>query len=226
MTVASRRNEFAGLLIAMLLCISPLQAGSLQLEVTGADGEPLAHAVAYVKAPGLSDRDNDNARPDGEVDQRNQQFLPHSQAIQRGTSVRFPNSDQVRHHVFSFSEAKTFELPLYAGEPPEPVHFDTAGVVVLGCNIHDHMIGYLLIVDTPVFGSADGDGVIRLSGVPDHAEASLRVWHPELGEDDMGMRVDMDGTGALQVNMDVTDALPPEPRGLRDRRRGLQDRFD
>ena len=226
MTLVSGRRGLAAVVMTTVIALQPLRAGNLTLSVTGADGEPLRDAVAYVESSELSVRVDDDARPEGEVDQRNQQFLPHAQAIRRGTSVRFPNNDQVRHHVFSFSEAKTFELRLFADEAPRPIHFDSAGVVVLGCNIHDHMIGYLLIVDTPVFGNADDDGAIQLDGVPDDPEATLRVWHPELGEDDMGMTVDMNGDPRLDVSMDVTDTPPPEPRGLRDRRRNLQDRFD
>lgn len=225
MAVLSHGGARAAGLVAGLAVLS-VQAGDLTVTVTGEDGEPLAHAVAYVEAPDLEAGHHGTERPRAIVDQRDQQFHPHAQAIERGTAVRFPNSDQIRHHVFSFSEAKTFEVPLYAGEPPRPIHFDNTGVVVLGCNIHDHMIGYLLVVPTPVFGSADDGGAIRLTDVPDQPEATLRVWHPELGEDDMGITVPMDGGDMLEVTMDVSDTPPPEPRGLRDRRRSLQDRFE
>lgn len=226
MAIISRRVGCVGFILATMVCSPALQAKTLELSVTGADGEPLRYAVAYVESPDLEVQVEEESRPDGEVDQRDGQFMPHSQVLQRGTAARFPNNDQVRHHVFSFSDAKSFELPLFADEAPRPIHFDTAGVVVLGCNIHDHMIGHLLIVDTPIFGNADEHGLIRLDGVPDHAEATLRVWHPELGEDDMGITVEMNGDAALDVSMDVTDTPPPEPPSLRDRRRDLQDRFD
>ncbi len=66
------------------------------------------------------------------------------------------------HHVYSFSEAKTFELALYKGNAHPPLVFDRPGVVVLGCNIHDSMLGYILVVDTPHFASTDAAGALSL----------------------------------------------------------------
>jgi hypothetical protein len=100
------------------------------------------------------------------MDQRDQQFAPHVLAVQRGTAVSFPNSDQIRHHVYSFSEPKRFELRLYSGVPADPVVFDRAGTVVLGCNIHDDMIGFVRVVDTPWFATSGEDGVARIEKVP------------------------------------------------------------
>ncbi|WP_196767929.1 hypothetical protein, partial [Streptobacillus moniliformis] len=75
--------------------------------------------------------------------------MPHVLAITVGSEVRFPNRDKLRHQVYSFSKAKTFDLPLYSGHPAAPVRFDEIGVVELGCNIHDGMIGYIVVLDTP-----------------------------------------------------------------------------
>ena len=86
------------------------------------------------------------------MDQRGSQFVPHVLPVQAGTSVTFPNSDQIRHQVYSFSASKRFELPLYAGTSASPIRFDQPGIVVLGCNIHDWMIGYVVVLDTPYFG--------------------------------------------------------------------------
>ena len=222
------RTGLSGLALAATVLVGPVSAGGLELHVTGSDGDALRYAVAYVESEQLAIEVDEQARPVGEVDQRDGHFEPHSQAIERGTEVGFPNSDEVRHHVFSFSDARSFELPLYAGEPPRLVDFDAAGVVVLGCNIHDHMIAYLLVVDTAVFGNADEAGRIRLNGVPDDPDATLRVWHPGLGDAQAGTAVAMepDAHGVVHVSLDVTDEPPPAPRGLGERRRDLQDRFD
>ncbi len=75
------------------------------------------------------------------MDQRNLAFVPDVLVVQTGTAVDFPNSDQVRHQVYSFSDAKTFQLALYAGRAHAPVVFNRAGLVTLGCNIHDSMLG-------------------------------------------------------------------------------------
>ena len=95
-----------------------------------------------------------------------------------GTSVNFPNRDQIRHHVYSFSPAKTFEIPLYAGMPEKLIDFDRPGEVVLGCNIHDWMKAYVFVVDTPYFAVTDGAGEAELAlPVGDYR---VEVWHPQL----------------------------------------------
>jgi hypothetical protein len=102
-------------------------------------------------------------------------FVPHVLPIQTGTTVTFPNSDNVRHQVYSFSPAKRFQLPLYAGTPAAPVVFDKPGVVAIGCNIHDQMSAYLVVVDTPFFGRT-ADGRVELSGLPG-GKYDVRVWY-------------------------------------------------
>ena len=112
--------------------------------------------------------------------QRDKQFAPRLVVIQTGTSVNFPNFDTVRHHVYSFSSAKSFEIKLYTGRPSAPVTFDKPGTATLGCNIHDNMVGHIHVVDTPYFGVTNGRGKVDID-VPagDHR---VRVWHPKMGE--------------------------------------------
>lgn len=200
-------------------------AGERTITVTGDDGAPLKYAVAYVESPSLAEKAAQGERPDVKIDQRDQQFSPHSAVLQRRSSVEFPNHDDTRHHVYSFSSTKRFELPLFGDETPRPIVFEDTGVVVLGCNIHDHMLGYLLIVDTPVFANADADGHIELKGVPDDEDAVMRVWHPGLGDDSVGERVDHSEDQTISVSLSVVDEPPPEPTGLRDRRRNIEGRF-
>lgn len=109
------------------------------------------------------------------VDQLDKHFVPYVSMVPTGTMIRFPNSDDIRHHVYSFSDAKTFELKLYHANDAEPVLFDRAGLVTLGCNVHDTMKGYVLVSDDPgLVTSSDGRAV-----VPDET-SSVRVWHPQL----------------------------------------------
>ncbi|WP_339726136.1 methylamine utilization protein [uncultured Paraglaciecola sp.] len=112
------------------------------------------------------------------MDQVNTQFLPHILAIQKDTQVRFPNSDSIKHHVYSFSKAKTFELQLYKELQADPLLFSNIGAVELGCNIHDWMLGYIFVVDTPYFGQTDSHGKVTLE-VPE-GEYQLDVWHPRI----------------------------------------------
>jgi hypothetical protein len=110
------------------------------------------------------------------VEQRNKTFIPLVSVVQAGTLVNFPNRDEIRHHVYSFSPAKRFEIKLYAGTPVDPIAFDKPGEVVLGCNIHDHMIAYIYVVDTPWFAKSDKDGVARIEGLPG-GEYDVNAWY-------------------------------------------------
>ena len=113
------------------------------------------------------------------IDQINKTYVPHVTVIPAGNEISFPNKDNIRHHVYSFSETKKFELPLYEGTPTEPVKFNKSGIAVLGCNIHDWMRGYIFITDTPYYGLSGVSGSTTIKNVP-KGKYSLRVWHPRL----------------------------------------------
>lgn len=162
----------------VLALLSPLAiAATVQVQVTGGDGKPLADAVVF-----LESREARLAvRPASgiEMAQANRQFDPRVLVVPVGSSVEFPNRDTVRHHVYSFSPAKTFELKLYTGTPATPVVFDKTGVAVLGCNIHDNMAAWVVVVDTPYYGRTAAGGAVALANVPP-GSYRLRVWHPGL----------------------------------------------
>jgi hypothetical protein len=115
------------------------------------------------------------------MDQRNLMFMPDVLVVQTGTAVDFPNSDQVRHQVYSFSSARPFQLALYAGRAHAPVVFDHAGLVTLGCNIHDSMVGYIWVTDSPWFGRTGANGTLQLRDLAP-GEYHLRIWHARLAE--------------------------------------------
>ena len=108
-------------------------------------------------------------------------FVPDVLVVQTGTAVDFPNSDQVRHQVYSFSGAKTFQLALYAGRAHAPVVFDRTGLVTLGCNIHDSMLGHIWVTDSPWFGRTGANGVLDLRELP-AGDYTVHVWHALLDE--------------------------------------------
>jgi len=110
------------------------------------------------------------------LDQINKEFIPAVLPVVVGTEVRFPNHDQIHHHVYSFSRTKSFELPLYRGEEAPPVLFDKAGVVKVGCNIHDWMSGIILVLPTPYFATSDETGRFVLRDLPP-GTYSLVSWH-------------------------------------------------
>ncbi|MGH8256199.1 MAG: methylamine utilization protein [Steroidobacteraceae bacterium] len=148
------------------------------MKVIGNDGRPLTDAVVYAVPATPVPRAK---LPSARIDQIHRQFVPRVNVIQVGTSVDFPNSDNIRHSVYSFSPAKTFLLKLYAGETAPAVTFDKPGIVVLGCEIHDSMIAWLLVVDTPYYGKSDAHGFVVLRNLL-AGNYSLHAWHEPLRE--------------------------------------------
>lgn len=163
------------LLLSTLFLFASFQvnAGEITVTVTDSLGAPLANAVVYAEPIGKTVSKPTNS---GMVEQKNKQFIPLVTVVQSGSNINFPNRDLVRHHVYSFSPAKTFELKLYSGIPANPVLFDKAGTVVLGCNIHDNMLAYIHIVDTPYFAKTDDSGKVKLNDLP-AGQYQLKVWY-------------------------------------------------
>jgi len=162
--------------LAALLAVPLAQALPWVVQVRSGSGEALADAVVAVELRGQPVRAAAGARAD--MAQRERQFQPHVLVVQTGTAVSFPNFDTVRHHVYSFSPVKTFDIKLYSGTPAEPVVFDKPGVATLGCNIHDRMSAHIVVVDTPLFARTDAQGLARLD-LP-AGEHVLKTWHPGL----------------------------------------------
>ncbi len=159
----------------LLLSLAAAHAAPWTVLVRGQDGKPLADAVVAVEIKGQR---STNSAAKAEISQKDRQFLPYVLVVQTGTAVSFPNFDTVRHHVYSFSPTKKFDLKLYAGTPAAPVVFDKGGVATLGCNIHDQMSAHVVVVDTPVFAKTDASGVAKLElPAGDH---QLKTWHPRM----------------------------------------------
>jgi len=152
------------------------QAAAIDVRIRDAAGNPVPDAAVYaMPATGALE-----ARPGKaavQIEQADREFVPYLTVVQTGTTASFPNHDPILHHVYSFSPAKTFEIKLYTGRSPSSVTFDKPGVVTLGCNIHDWMIAYVLVVSTPHFGKTDASGAVRLRDLPPGSYA-VHVWHP------------------------------------------------
>lgn len=151
-------------------------AAALEVRVRDASGKPVADAVVYAMSA-AGPLEARGAKP-VEIQQVDREFAPYVSALQTGTPVIFPNRDPIQHHVYSFSPAKVFEIKLYSGKPPGAIVFDKPGVVALGCNVHDWMIGYILVVSTPHFATTGAAGTARLRDLP-AGGYELRVWHPQ-----------------------------------------------
>lgn len=159
------------------LLAASAQAVDVQVQVQDASGRSVADAVVFLE----SEQARRQVRPVAglEMAQNHKQFVPQVLIVPVGSEVNFPNRDTVRHHVYSFSSAKKFELKLYTGTPAQPVRFEQSGVVVLGCNIHDQMVGWVLVLDTPYYAQTSASGQVALSAVP-AGHYRLRTWHARL----------------------------------------------
>jgi plastocyanin len=173
-------NKFLAPLAALPLLWGAVAGHAAELRILVKDHRGKLVADAVVLAVPLDSRSAARAKPPlYAIDQVNKQFVPYVNAVFMGTKVRFPNSDNIRHQVYSFSPAKKFELPLYGGTEAPPVVFDTPGVVVLGCNIHDWMVGYVYVSDTPFFAKTAAAGDAAIDDMPP-GDYTLRLWHPNI----------------------------------------------
>ena len=209
------------IVVAILLAVaagsSSLNAqaqSSLTVTVTDKNGQPLPQAVVSVVH--ANEGNADKTTKVAVMDQVNRLFDPFVLVIQQGDSVSFPNSDNIRHQVYSFSQTKPFELPLYSNIEAPEISFEQAGVVVLGCNIHDHMKAYIYVSPYAVSEITDGQGQVT---VP--AATELSVWYPGLGDqptDALAVRV-KPGQTLLNVQLPVTQQgqNPPPPSALQQR---------
>jgi plastocyanin len=169
------RSIFA--IVGWMAVVSHSVAGTANVRVNDSVGKPLADAVVFLESAAAKAA---NKPLTGiEVAQVAKQFVPLVTVVPAGSMVHFPNRDTVRHHVYSFSAAKNFELKLYTGTPANPVLFDKPGIVVLGCNIHDSMAAWVLVVETPYFGKTNAAGDISLLNIP-AGNYRLRTWHADL----------------------------------------------
>ena len=168
------------LIVILLVAVHavPALAAPLSVRVVDARGRPVSDAVvtlrpigAALRAPVLSGGYS--------VSQQNLQFHPFVLVVPVGANVSFPNRDATKHHVYSFSPAKRFELKLFARDQSRSVKFDKPGVVALGCNIHDAMTAFIVVTDSAWTAQTNRQGVAQFANVPNSA-AQLTVWHPYL----------------------------------------------
>jgi plastocyanin len=215
--IALRRSDFATWITLLCLTIvhsGTIRAADLSVRVVDRRGQALG-AVVVTASP-----DSGIVRPAGGpghavMDQKDRAFVPGVLAIAVGTSVDFPNSDSVSHQVYSFSPAKRFQLPLYKGQSHQPILFDKPGLVVLGCNIHDQMVGYIYVTSAPFFGTTQADGSAKLQGLA-AGKYKLNIWSPLITDapETLTMSVQIEEGNAAGVKFQLTRDLRarPEPR--------------
>ena len=199
--------------LAALTLSSQAWAADLTVMVRDAGGQPVKDAVVTLKpADGAGAGVPIRFSWPYSMAQQNIAFDPFVLVVPVGSAVTFPNRDKVRHHVYSFSPAKRFELKLYGREEARTVVFDKAGVVALGCNIHDQMIAYVVVVDTAYAAKTGADGVALIRGAP-AGNAAMTVWQPYMkaARNQLVRPVAVPAAGGRQ---EVTVDLRPAPGAM------------
>ena len=190
----------------MLLSASAVHAGDLDLKIVDTAGKPVSDAVVTVRAAG--------GVPDGPIRfpwgntmvQENIAFSPHVLIVPVGATVRFPNHDKVRHHIYSFSKPAKFEIKLFGKDETRSYTFKTAGAVALGCNIHDQMSGFIKVVDTPFAAKSGANGQVRIAGLG-AGTAQVTIWHPLMKAKDNEQLLLVPIPGSGSVTRSATVAL-------------------
>ncbi|MBC54171.1 MAG: hypothetical protein CMQ34_10110 [Gammaproteobacteria bacterium] len=199
-------------MLAGMLLASPVYAVDLSLRLHDEEGNPVSLAIVEARLTPAETRPN---APVAEIDQINRRFVPMVLQVWPGQTVNFPNSDNVRHHVYSFSDIKQFSTPLYADENVEPVRFETPGIAVLGCNIHDSMVAYVYVSAWQDVAVSDDAGQVALNGMAEQPQ-TLHIWHPWLQTPDNTYELDVSSAAAgdrLELTLPVVN--PEQQFGFR-----------
>lgn len=169
------------LLLLALMGMMPLAKAQSRLQIVVKDslGAPVADAAVMLLPVSGTTLPARLIRRDVAIHQIDREFVPRVSIVALGSRVSFPNIDVVQHSVYSFSKAKSFEIPIYAGESPQIITLDKAGVVILGCNIHDWMVGYIVVADAPIAELTKAEGTVTVPDLP-RGNYTARVWHPKL----------------------------------------------
>lgn len=164
--------------LLLLIAAQPAAAAPLTVRVVDGAGHPIRDAVVTLRpVQGAAPRP---ALAGGyRISQQNTQFQPFVSVIPVGATVAFPNLDPFRHHVYSFSPARIFELRLFAKDQTRSVTFDRAGIVAIGCNIHDSMSAFIFVTDTSWALETTASGAVTFRDTPT-VPYIVQVWHPFL----------------------------------------------
>jgi plastocyanin len=201
----------SAVVVMVLVCVllRTAAAATLAIAVELPDGRPLPNAVVTVQPMGR--KLPPPAPAHAVMDQMHRMFVPEVLVVALGSTVSFPNSDSVSHQIYSFSPAKRFQLPLYRGKPYPPVLFDHTGIVILGCNIHDWMIGYIDVTDAPFYGTTDARGA--WSAQLPAGRYHITVWHPRMREQTSTLvrELSIDTGDRAALTLQLTKPLRPAP---------------
>lgn len=173
-----RSAALAGMTLAVPFLVSATAPDGLPLQVVDQSGLPLRDAVIEIRPPAGTTRRL--AFPwRYAMAQKNQTFVPGTLIVPQGATVAFPNFDNVRHSIYSFSKPGPFKIDLYGQDQTRSQQFRIAGTIALGCNIHDKMRGYIRVTNTPFAARSDLNGLASVDGLG-RGTYDVVVWHPRI----------------------------------------------
>ncbi len=182
---------------------APIKVAIVKGTITVA-GKPTADAVVSVEgvAPEIFKAQIAGGKSQKAVmEQQEMKFVPSVLPVLVGTTVDFPNKDTNWHNIYSKSEAKKFDLGLYAPGKTRSVTFDKPGIVRVLCNVHPNMEAFIVVKEHPYFAAPDASGNYRLNGVP-LGKYRVQVWHPQLGTTEAGVELVREGE-VVDINFDL-----------------------
>jgi hypothetical protein len=153
------------------------QSICVQVIVKSKAAQALADMVVYL-AP-LDGQVLDKSSKETKIGQRGKSFNPYISVSQVNSKINFVNQDDITHHIYSAGSDNKFSFKIRAGQTNASTQFNHASEVAMGCNIHDWMSGYLLVVNTPYFGKTDKHGQVSFD-ITELGRYQIVVWHPQL----------------------------------------------
>lgn len=217
-------SSISQLIIFMMILLSASSANAEVVEVFVKDssGHPVDDVIVFLQAEELTRRLKEEQDSPTVMSQYQLQFDPHILVVSTGTSVIFPNNDDVAHHVYSFSKPNNFILDLYkSGDTPAPVKFDHPGVVTMGCNIHDSMLGYILVIDSKEHGKTNSQGVVHLDYDQSWTKPTVSIWSPRIQDRSDKLTVPLDKSGSVVFKL--SKKLLPKRTESNDKSKQWQD---
>jgi plastocyanin len=189
-------------------------AAQLNVQVLSVSTEPVSDVIVYldITADTTANTPQSAAPAARSVDvlQHDKRFVPYVSVIQRNDKVVFRNSDDITHQIYSATGPAHFAFQLRAGESHTVTEFAQAGVVAMGCNIHDWMSGYILVINSALFTSSAKDGWARFADLP-AGDYRVSIWHPQMREQLAPVHVDGLATDR-ELRIQLTKKMAEVPR--------------
>jgi hypothetical protein len=182
----------------------------VEISVKGTNNQVLPNVVVYLEP--LSNQILPNTTHTVEINQHHKAFAPYISVSQSKQVVRFTNQDDITHHIYSVTDNNKFSFKIRSGQSNSDSVFSQASEIAMGCNIHDWMSGYLLVVDTPYFDKSNKQGTATFAGVK-NGQYRVVIWHPKLKSNNNRVIVEKNIQGNMQFNIDLTvelDELPAQ----------------